>query len=70
MNFTEHQLAQPGHSTLLCYAHLWSSAKHGLSCMILHVVEHVTLVTQLLPALAVLEVPGTLQQLLTIKASK
>ena len=67
-----HQLAQPGHGTLLFNALLWPSTKHGLSCMILHVVEHVTkgLVTQLLPALAVLEVPGTLQQLLTIKESK
>ena len=47
------QLAQPGHSTLLCYAHLWSSAKHGLSCMILRVVKHLPkrVVTQFLPVL-------------------
>ena len=70
MNFTEHQLAHPGHRTLLCNALLWSSEKHGLPCMILHVVKHLPkcLVTQLLPAFTVLQVIGTLRQLLTIKA--
>ena len=38
----KHQLAHPGHGTLFCNALLWPSVKHGLSCMILHVVEHVT----------------------------
>ena len=36
----EHQLAQPSYSALLCNALLWASAKHCLSCIILHVMRH------------------------------
>ena len=36
----EHQLAQPSYSALLCNALLWTSTKHYLSCIILHVMKH------------------------------